>query len=182
MLLSFSYFRYVALNTLLKTVHIDYNAVQRHRNTILDCLKENDISIRRRALELSFALISEANICSMVKELLAFLDICEPEFKSYIVSNVLTVAEKWVMVLLVGNFRGRKCSRLESHTWKFLHEILVCHTRLYDCFSIPQIFLHKMPSFYQSTKVFSLKRFLLYGITCTMCIVHVAVPLRPGSE
>lgn len=87
--------RYVALNTLLKTVHIDYNAVQRHRNTILDCLKENDISIRRRALELSFALISEANICSMVKELLAFLDICEPEFKSYIVSNVLTVAEKY---------------------------------------------------------------------------------------
>ena len=119
MLLSFSYFRYVALNTLLKTVHIDYNAVQRHRNTILDCLKENDISIRRRALELSFALISEANICSMVKELLAFLDICEPEFKSYIVSNVLTVAEKWVVVLLVRNFRGRKCSRLESHPWKF---------------------------------------------------------------
>lgn len=86
--------RYVALNTLLKTVHIDYNAVQRHRNTILDCLKENDISIRRRALELSFALISEANICSMVKELLAFLDVCEPEFKAYIVSNVLSVAEK----------------------------------------------------------------------------------------
>ena len=94
MVIFFCTCRYVALNTLLKTVHIDYNAVQRHRNTILDCLKENDISIRRRALELSFALISEANICSMVKELLAFLDICEPEFKAYIVSNVLTVAEK----------------------------------------------------------------------------------------
>ena len=86
--------RYVALNTLLKTVHIDYNAVQRHRNTILDCLKENDISIRRRALELSFALISEANICSMVKELLAFLDICELEFKAYISTSILAVAEK----------------------------------------------------------------------------------------
>ena len=47
----------------------------------------------------------------------------------------------------------------------------VCHTRLYNCFSIPQIFLHKMPSFYQSAKVFSLKKFLLYGIT--MCIVHM---------
>lgn len=86
--------RYVALNTLLKTVHIDHNAVQRHRNTILDCLKENDISIRRRALELSFALINENNIRSIMKELLDFLDTCESEFKSYITSNILRVAEQ----------------------------------------------------------------------------------------
>jgi len=87
--------RYVALNTLLKTVHVDHNAVQRHRNTILDCLKENDISIRRRALELSFALINENNIRSMIKEIMAFLDVCEVEFKSYITSNILIAAEKY---------------------------------------------------------------------------------------
>ncbi len=85
--------RYVALNTLLKSIHIDHNAVQRHRNTILDCLMENDISIRRRALELSFALINENNICSMMKELLSFLDTCETDFKSYITTNVLRVTE-----------------------------------------------------------------------------------------
>ena len=85
--------RYVALNTLLKTVHIDHNAVQRHRNTILDCLKENDISIQRRAMELSFALINDNNICSMMKELLAFLDKCDMEFKSYITSNALRVTD-----------------------------------------------------------------------------------------
>lgn len=87
--------RYVALNTLLKTVHIDHNAVQRHRNTILECLKENDISIRRRALELSIALINKNNIRSMIKEIVAFLDVCEPELKSYITSNVLTAADRY---------------------------------------------------------------------------------------
>lgn len=87
--------RYIALNTLLKTVHADNNAVQRHRNTILDCLKENDISIRRRALELSFALINESNIRSMIKELLEFLDTCEMEFKSYITSNILRVSDMY---------------------------------------------------------------------------------------
>jgi len=39
--------RYVALNTLLRTVHIDHNAVQRHRSTILECLQNDDVSIKK---------------------------------------------------------------------------------------------------------------------------------------
>ncbi|RMX50218.1 hypothetical protein pdam_00004802 [Pocillopora damicornis] len=86
--------RYVALNTLLKTVTADYNAVQRHRTTILDCLKDPDISIRRRAMELSFALINSSNIRGMVKELLTFLVKADVEFKSYVTSNIFLAAEK----------------------------------------------------------------------------------------
>uniref|UniRef100_A0A8C2JS58 AP-1 complex subunit gamma n=1 Tax=Cyprinus carpio TaxID=7962 RepID=A0A8C2JS58_CYPCA len=38
--------RYVALTSLLKTVQTDHNAVQRHRSTIVDCLKDLDVSIK----------------------------------------------------------------------------------------------------------------------------------------
>ena len=87
--------RYVALNTLLRTVSIDTLAVQRHRVTILECLKDPDVSIRRRAMELSFALITEHNVVGMVKDLLMFLDNCEPDFKAPCAFNIITCAEKY---------------------------------------------------------------------------------------
>ncbi len=137
--------RYVALNTLLKVVQADYNAVQRHRSTIVDCLKDPDVSIKkyvllstsgsvctrvlvlllsergailllciqtsciteqtcdilnspycssRRAMELGFALINANNIRGMVKELLFFLEKCDPEFKGDCSSNLVMAAER----------------------------------------------------------------------------------------
>ncbi|CAG8510580.1 17173_t:CDS:2, partial [Dentiscutata heterogama] len=85
--------RYVALTTLNKTVAIDTNAVQRHRNIILDCLRDGDISIRRRALELSFALINEANVRVLTRELLAFLEVADNEFKQGMTTKICLAAD-----------------------------------------------------------------------------------------
>uniref|UniRef100_A0A8B9HXM8 AP-1 complex subunit gamma n=1 Tax=Astyanax mexicanus TaxID=7994 RepID=A0A8B9HXM8_ASTMX len=100
--------RYVALTSLLKTVQTDHNAVQRHRSTIVDCLKDLDVSIKRRAMELSFALVNGNNIRGMMKELLYFLDSCDPEFKADCASGVFLAAEKcfntFVHILHAGSY------------------------------------------------------------------------------
>lgn len=87
--------RYVALNTLLKVVHADVSSIQRHRGTIIECLKDPDVSIKRRAMELCFALINRSNIVEMIDELIIFLQSCEPEFKADCSSNMFISMEKY---------------------------------------------------------------------------------------
>ncbi|KAF8518046.1 gamma-adaptin [Hysterangium stoloniferum] len=87
--------RYVALHTLNKVVSMDTNAVLRHRNTILDCLRDGDISIRRRALELSYALVNESNVRVLIRELLAFLEVADNEFKLAMTTQICQAAERY---------------------------------------------------------------------------------------
>ncbi|CAF9916324.1 clathrin associated protein complex large subunit [Imshaugia aleurites] len=87
--------RYVALNTLIKVVAVEPNAVQRHRNTILECLRDPDISIRRRALDLSFTLINEGNVRVLIRELLAFLEVADNEFKPIMTSQIGVAADRF---------------------------------------------------------------------------------------
>lgn len=76
-------------------VSVDTNAVQRHRNIILDCLRDGDISIRRRALELSYALINEQNVRVLVRELVAFLEVADDEFKMGMTTQISLAAERF---------------------------------------------------------------------------------------
>ncbi|RVE61647.1 hypothetical protein OJAV_G00172610 [Oryzias javanicus] len=87
--------RYIAMTSLQKIVGTDHNAVQRHRGTIVDCLKDQDASVKRRALELSLALVSASNIRSMIKELLLFLSSCPPELKAQATSGIFIAAERY---------------------------------------------------------------------------------------
>ncbi|XP_017326855.1 AP-1 complex subunit gamma-like 2 [Ictalurus punctatus] len=87
--------RYISMTSLQKIVQTDHNAVQRHRGTIVDCLKDQDASVKRRALQLSLALVTAANIRTMMKELLAFLSTCPPELRSNTASGIFNTAERY---------------------------------------------------------------------------------------
>ncbi|KNE71910.1 hypothetical protein AMAG_16336 [Allomyces macrogynus ATCC 38327] len=87
--------RYAALTTLLATVQVDGNAVLRHRTTVLECLRDPDVSIRRRALELASALTVASNVRVMVRELLAFLDDADAELRPTVVAHICTAADKF---------------------------------------------------------------------------------------
>eukprot|EP01114_Cavostelium_apophysatum_P011948 TRINITY_DN2653_c0_g1_i1.p1 TRINITY_DN2653_c0_g1~~TRINITY_DN2653_c0_g1_i1.p1 ORF type:complete len:828 (+),score=234.87 TRINITY_DN2653_c0_g1_i1:127-2610(+) len=87
--------RYVALSTLSKVVNADLEAVQRHRNTIVDCLKDPDVSIRKRALDLIYALVNESNIKILAHELLNFLQGASPEFRSELTDKLCNVTQRF---------------------------------------------------------------------------------------
>ncbi|KAJ3095276.1 clathrin associated protein complex large subunit, partial [Physocladia obscura] len=75
--------RYVALTTLTKTYHKSLlltsqndstTSLQRHRATILACLRDPDATLRAKALDLAFLLLTRQNAPVLMKELLSYLD------------------------------------------------------------------------------------------------------------
>ncbi|KAI8455346.1 AP-1 complex subunit gamma-1 [Phakopsora pachyrhizi] len=133
--------RYVALNTLNKVVGIDTNSVQRHRTIILDCLRDGDISIRRRALELSYALINEQNVRVMIRELLAFLEVADNEFKLGMTTQICLAADRFApnkrwhidTMLRAGNYVR------EEVLSAFVR--LVCHTPELQAYTAQKLYL-----------------------------------------
>ncbi|KAL2510212.1 AP-1 complex subunit gamma-2 [Forsythia ovata] len=87
--------RYVALNMLMKAIALDSQAVQRHRTTLLECVKDSDASIRKRALDLVYLLVNESNVKSLTKELIDYLEVCESEFKGDLTAKICPIVEKF---------------------------------------------------------------------------------------
>ena len=107
--------RYVALNTLARCIveqkqtgrdddvvvtdgaeaNNAMSALQRHRTTVVECLKDPDISIRQRALELIYHLVNEHNVETLTAELLNYLVLCPREHKSDICTRILKVVDRF---------------------------------------------------------------------------------------
>ncbi|KAL7446027.1 hypothetical protein ACHAXH_009841 [Discostella pseudostelligera] len=133
--------RYVALNTLARCIaesgggggavaeggggdgedgaaNTAASALQRHRTTVVDCLKDPDISIRQRALELIYHLVNQENVETLTAELLNYLVLCPREHRSDICTRVLRVVDRfspddrWRVDTLITmlTIAGRECA------------------------------------------------------------------------
>jgi len=87
--------RYVALDQLKKVVDIDYNAVQRHKSTITECLKDHDIQLKKQALDLLYKITNQNNVKSVVKELTNYLLSADAEFKKELANKICQISEKY---------------------------------------------------------------------------------------
>ncbi|KAG2604438.1 AP-1 complex subunit gamma-2-like isoform X5 [Panicum virgatum] len=87
--------RYVALNMLMKAIAVDTQAVQRHRATILECVKDADVSIRKRALELVYLLVNDTNVKPLAKELVDYLEVSDQDFKEDLTAKICSIVEKF---------------------------------------------------------------------------------------
>ena len=87
--------RYVALNALAKVVGNDAQAVQRHRRTIVECVKDGDVTIRRSALNLVYSLVNAGNVETLAPELLEYLEVADPEFKSDVAKKIARLSSKF---------------------------------------------------------------------------------------
>ena len=98
--------RYVALNTLQSLVDTSDDgarALQRHKQTIVSCLRDSDITIRRRALGLVYALVDSRNIRPMTRDLLSYLVVADKTFRPNIAAKLCYLIERYA----------------PSHQWRF---------------------------------------------------------------
>ncbi|SCU83620.1 LAFA_0D04676g1_1 [Lachancea sp. 'fantastica'] len=95
--------KYVALNTLLQVVPQEPMAVQKHRKFISRCLFDPDISIRIRAVDLSFAILNESNLKEVVNELVAFLKLSGEQDRDLIINIVDQLINKFDLYALEGD-------------------------------------------------------------------------------
>jgi AP-1 complex subunit gamma-1 len=145
--------RYVALNTLLDVVNYEPLAVKRHRSIIIQCLNDLDMSIKRRALELSFAILDSSNIRILVKEILVFLENPinnDKDLKIFIIKNLTNILsinelipnEKWKFDTIIKflNIIGSELEFSELIISKILALILNINDNELKSYTINKIF------------------------------------------
>lgn len=141
--------KYVSLFMLQRVLNYDINTVQKHRTTILDCLKENDLSIKQLALNLVYLISNESNVKSIIKELLNYLlQVSDADFMKELTLKICAIIDKhspnrrWHIDTVINYFslsehqsvefgwklcQRRKYIRVDSLNLWFKRTLKLCH-------------------------------------------------------
>ena len=124
-------FKYLALNTLNDIAKIDIDTVQKHKNVILEFLKDPDIAIKRRSLDLTYLIVNTENIRQIITETLDFINsTSNVEFKLELTSKIFYSLEKyspslkWEIDVLLKMLCLCEDSINEEIIWKIINLIL----------------------------------------------------------
>jgi len=124
-------YKYLALNTLNDIAKIDIDTVQKHKNVILEFLKDPDIAIKRRSLDLTYLIVNTENIRQIVTETLDFINsTTNIEFKLELTSKIFYSLEKyspslkWEIDVLLKMLCLCEDSINEEIIWKIINLIL----------------------------------------------------------
>ena len=124
-------YKYLALNTLSDIAKIDIDTVQKHKNVILEFLKDPDIAIKRRSLDLTYLIVNTENIRQIVTETLDFINsTSNVEFKLELTSKIFYSLEKyspslkWEIDVLLKMLCLCEDSINEEIIWKIINLIL----------------------------------------------------------
>ena len=124
-------YKYLALNTLNDIAKIDIDTVQKHKNVILEFLKDPDIAIKRRSLDLTYLIVNTENIRQIVIETLDFINsTTNVEFKLELTSKIFYSLEKyspslkWEIDVLLKMLCLCEDSINEEIIWKIINLIL----------------------------------------------------------
>ena len=108
--------KYIALNTLKDVARKDLASVQKLRAVILEFLKDNDISLQKRALDLIYLIINKNNLKNITRECLIFLPKAEDEIKFELTKKLqdsivkYSLSYKWEidsLIKMVINSKGK---------------------------------------------------------------------------
>lgn len=86
----------MGLETMARLAQVEGNgAVTAHQATVLAALKDADISVRRRGLDLLFVMCDAGNTAAIVHELVAYLGTADVAIREEMVLKIAIVAEKY---------------------------------------------------------------------------------------
>lgn len=88
--------RYLALDMLARVARVDGHAdLQTYHDTVVMSLSEGDMSMRKRALAVIFAITDSANVEYVVEELISALGTAESEMREELVVKTAILAERY---------------------------------------------------------------------------------------
>ena len=136
--------KYIALNTLQDVARYDIGSVTKHKNLILEFLKDKDISLQKRALDLIYLIINKNNLKSIAKECIKYLPNAPIEIKFELTSKLVDSIEKFS----------------SSYKWEIdtlIKMVIVSDSKLYDdalskiiniIMSIKELFIYSVHKLY----------------------------------